>query len=248
MPNPDATAIPGRVRLGMLTPSSNSVLEPLSAHMLAGMPGVTVHASRFRVTQIGLSQEALGQFATDGMVAASELLADAKVASIMWNGTSAAWMGFLSDEKLAHDITARTGIPASSSVLAFREAFQALRATRIGLVTPYTSDVQARIRENWGAAGFACTAERHAGLSDNFAFARLGESEIADMVKAVAAEGVDAVAIVCTNMAGAAVAPALEEELGLPVLDSVAVTLWKALTLAGCGTEALARWGRVFRS
>ena len=246
MNTPDAFAIPGRIRLGMLTPSSNSVLEPVSARLLAAMPGVTVHASRFRVTQIGLSQEALGQFATDGMVAAAELLADAKVASIMWNGTSAAWLGFASDERLAASITDRTGIPASSSVLAFRDVFLTVGAARVGLVTPYTSDVQARIRENWAAAGFACPAERHARLSENFAFARVGEADIADMVRAVAAEGVDAVAIVCTNMAGAEIAPALEEELGIPVLDSVAVTLWKALTLAGCDPRPLAHLGRVF--
>ncbi len=53
-------------------------------------------------------------------------------------------------------------------------------------------------------------------------------------------------AIVCTNLAGAALAPALEAELGVPVLDSVAVTLWKGLDLAGlhpCGSR---RAGRVF--
>jgi maleate isomerase len=246
--DPEASAIPGRIRLGMLTPSSNSVLEPVSARMLADVPDVTIHASRFRVTQIGLSQQAVDQFATDGMVAAAELLADAKVGSIMWNGTSAAWLGFASDERLADAITARTGVPASSSVLAFRDAFRMTGAVRVGLVTPYTTDVQARIRENWGAAGFTCPAERHAGLSENFAFARLGEAEIADMARAVAAEGVDVVAIVCTNMAGAEIAPALEEELGIPVIDSVAVTLWKALTLAGCGTQALARFGSIFRT
>jgi len=248
MSNPEASAIPGRTRLGMLTPSSNSVLEPVSARMLADMPEVTVHASRFRVTQIGLSPAALGQFATDGMVAAAELLADAKVGSIMWNGTSAAWLGFDSDERLAEAITARTGIPASSSVLAFRDLFRSAGASRIGLVTPYTADVQAKIAENWEAAGFACPAERHAGLSENFAFARLTEADIAGMVRAVAAEGVDAVAIVCTNMAGAFVAAALEAELGIPVYDSVAVTLWQGLRLAGRDTRTLTDFGRVFRS
>lgn len=113
-------------------------------------------------------------------------------------------------------------------------------------MTPYTADVQAKIAENWGAAGFACPAERHAGLSENFAFARLTEEDIAGMVRAVASEGVDAVAIVCTNMAGAFMAPALEAELAIPVYDSVAVTLWQGLRLAGCETRALARWGRVF--
>lgn len=246
MSNPEAAAIPDRTRLGMLTPSSNSVLEPVSARLLADMPDVTVHASRFRVTQIGLSPAALDQFATEGMVVAADLLADAKVGSIMWNGTSAAWLGFESDERLASAITARTGIPASSSVLAFRNLFHLAGASRIGLVTPYTADVQERIAANWGAAGFACPAERHAGLSENFAFARLTEEDIAGMVRAVAAEGVDAVAIVCTNMAGATIAPALEAELGIPVYDSVAVTLWQSLRLAGCDPRTLSHHGQVF--
>ena len=71
------------IRLGMLTPSSNSILEPMTARLLAGMPGVSAHVSRFRVTEIGLSQAALGQFETGRMLAAAELLADARVASMV---------------------------------------------------------------------------------------------------------------------------------------------------------------------
>src|SRR5881628_1269412 len=50
------------VRLGMLTPSSNSILEPMTARLLAEQPGITAHFARLRVTQIGLSTAALGQF------------------------------------------------------------------------------------------------------------------------------------------------------------------------------------------
>ena len=50
------------VRLGMLTPSSNTVLEPVTTAMLAGLPEVSVHFSRFRVTEIALSADSLAQF------------------------------------------------------------------------------------------------------------------------------------------------------------------------------------------
>jgi maleate isomerase len=86
-----------RCRLGMLTPSSNTVLEPVTAAMLAGLPDVSAHLARFRVTEISLGQRALGQFELEPMLAAAELLADARVASICWNGTSAGWLGFESD-------------------------------------------------------------------------------------------------------------------------------------------------------
>lgn len=234
------------IRLGMLTPSSNSVLEPETSRLLAALPAVTAHFSRFRVTQIGLSATALGQFDTDGMVAAAELLADANVSSVVWNGTSAAWMGFVADEALCEAITSRTGIPASTAVLAFRDLFRARKVSRVGLVTPYTGDVQARIQRNWAGAGFDCRAERHLGLSENFAFAGVTPAEIDRMAREVLREGVDAAAIVCTNLAGAAAAAALERETGIPVYDSVAVSLWQGLRLAGVATGDLAPWGSVF--
>lgn len=239
------------LRLGMLTPSSNTVLEPVMAAMLAGTPGLSLHASRFRVTQIALSEAALAQFDLAPMVAAAELLADARCDVIAWNGTSAGWLGFERDEALCAAITAATGIPATSAILGFRSVFRATGARRIGLVTPYTADVQARIMANWAEAGFPCTAERGVGLSENFAFAAVSEEAVEEMIRAVIDEGCDAVAVVCTNMRGAALADRLEHELGVPVYDSVSVTLWASLIAAGADLAApdlapLRNWGRLF--
>jgi maleate isomerase len=48
-----------RKLLGMLTPSSNTVLEPVTTAMLAEVPEVSAHFGRFAVTEIALSQHAL---------------------------------------------------------------------------------------------------------------------------------------------------------------------------------------------
>jgi maleate isomerase len=230
----------------MLTPSSNTVLEPVTCAMLAGLSGVTAHFSRFRVTEIALSGQALQQFDDTEILRAAELLAHARTGVIAWNGTSAAWLGFDRDERLCDRIRAATGVKACTSVLAFRDIFCARGITRVGLVTPYRDDVQARIAANWSAAGFACPAERHLGLQDNFSFAGVEPEEIAAMARAVAAEGCDAVAILCTNMRGATIAPALEAELGVPVYDSVAVTLFQSLRIAGRDPRAVKGWGSLF--
>lgn len=235
-------------RLGMLTPSSNTILEPVTYAMLAGVPDVTAHFSRFPVTEIALSPAALGQFDLDPVLRAAELLAHAKVDVIAWNGTSASWIGFDSDERLCERITAATGIRACTTVLAYRDLFRRLGVRRVGLVTPYTGDVQARIRRNWGASGFDCAAERHLGLADNFSFAEVSPETIGGMIRAVVDEGCDAVAVVCTNMAGARVGAVLEAEWPVPVLDSVAVTLWACLRAAGVDPGAVRGWGRVFSS
>ena len=236
-----------RKRLGMITPSSNSVLEPVTSAMLTGVEGVTAHFSRFRVTEIALDAAALNQFDASVMLPAADLLADAKVDAIAWNGTSASWLGVGRDRSLCEAIRGRTGVPATTSTLACIDAVRALGARRVGLVSPYTDDVQRRIVDVWAEEGIAPHAERHLGLRDNFSFGEVAPATIIGMIRAVAAEGVDAVVVLCTNLDGAALAGPLERELDIAVLDSVAVTLWRTLALAGGDIGVLADWGRIFQ-
>src|ERR1044071_7852709 len=107
-----------RVFLGMLTPSSNTVLEPVTTAMVSGLPEVTAHFSRFKVTEIALPRPALAQFDDSEILAAAELLAHAKVDVIAWNGTSSGWLGFERDVQLCERITAATGIPGCTAMLA----------------------------------------------------------------------------------------------------------------------------------
>jgi maleate isomerase len=230
----------------MLTPSSNTVVETMTAAMLSGVPEVSAHFSRFRVTEITASAGSDRQFGEEEILRAAELLAHAKVDVIAWNGTSASWLGFDRDEQLCARIVASTGVAACTSVLAFREIFERTGVSRVGLVTPYVDAVQAKIVENWRAAGVSCPGERHCGLQDNFAFAEVSERDIAAMARAVAGSGAEAIAIVCTNMRAAQLVESLEAELGLPVYDSIATTLWKCLILANVPPARIRGWGRLF--
>jgi maleate isomerase len=251
-----ADATTGTVRLGMLTPSSNTVLEPLTAAMLTGVAGggASAHFSRFRVVSIGLGAAARAQFDPSPVVAAAELLADAKVHAICWNGTSGAWLGPAADRALCAAIGERTGgIPATTATLALLDALRALRARRIALVTPYLADVQHAIIATLAAEGFATVAERHLDDPGNYSFAMHPAPRQAGLVREAIAESgdarqrPDAVVIHCTNFRGAHDAAAIEAETGVPVLDSVAVALWGALRAAGAtAMPSAARWGRVF--
>jgi maleate isomerase len=52
--------------------------------------------------------------------------------------------------------------------------------------------------------------------------------------------------VLCTNMRGAALVSELEAEFDTPIHDSVAVTVWKSLKLAGVDPKRVQGWGRVF--
>ncbi|MCA8928809.1 MAG: Asp/Glu/hydantoin racemase [Alphaproteobacteria bacterium] len=230
----------------MLTPSSNTVLEPVVAAMLRDAPGVSAHFSRFRVLQISMGADSQSQFDPEPMLAAADLLADARVHAICWNGTSAGWLGFEQDERLCAAITARTGIPAQSAVLGFNALFAERGLKRLGLVSPYIADVQRRIIANYAAIGIETVADERLGIAENFAFAAVTEDTIAALCRRVAEARPDGIAIYCTNVDGAALAPRLERELGIPVYDSGAVALWAGLRAAGASLAPFARWGRLF--
>ncbi len=234
--------------LGMLTPSSNTVLEPLTSLMLADLSDVSAHFGRFKVTEISLGDQALGQFEATPMLDAAALLADARVHSLCWNGTSAGWLGFKQDVLLCEKITERTGVPACSSVLALKEIFETTGVQRFGLVTPYLDEIQARIIETFGKAGFNAVAECHLGDPGNFSFSEVPEDRIADMCREVAAATeLDAITIFCTNLKGAAIVPMLEAELGLPIYDTVATALWASLKTADINPARIQGWGRLFQ-
>ena len=235
-----------RVFLGILTPSSNTVLEPVTTAMLAGLPEVTAHFSRFKVMEIALTPSALAQFDDSEILRAAELLAHAKVNVISWSGTSSGWLGFDRDVRLCERIKAATGIPACTAMLALNEAFERTGARRIGFVTPYRDDVQARINANYEAAGYTIAGERHLGLQDNFSFSEVTADQMRAMTAEVAAAKPDAIAIVCTNMAGAPLAEELEARHGIAIYDSVATTVWKSLKIAGVDPKRVKGWGKLF--
>ncbi|GAA3707011.1 aspartate/glutamate racemase family protein [Oceanisphaera sediminis] len=236
-----------RTLLGVLTPSSNTSLEPVTADILHGVDNTSAHFGRLKVTEISLTEQALSQFDNEPFLQASRLLADAKVQSITWSGTSSGWRGFQDDEILCDAITRETGIPATTSVLALNELFTLTGVKRFGLVTPYLHDVQSKVIATYAAAGFECVAERHLNDKGNFSFSEVSEETLEEMVRAVAAEQqCDAITIFCTNLRGARVAARLEKELGIPIYDTVSTGVWKGMLLADADPSKIKNWGSIF--
>ncbi|WP_432696570.1 maleate cis-trans isomerase family protein [Marinobacterium sp. YM272] len=236
-----------RTLLGVLTPSSNTALEPLTSQLLSQADGVSAHFSRFRVTQITLDEKGLNQFDQTPVLEAARLLADARVDMIGWSGTAAGWLGFEQDQRLCAAIEEVTGIRATSSILALNEVLNRLGISRIALVSPYTDDVQQRIIDNYRDIGIDCVAERHLDISDNFSFSEVTTDTLTDSVQQVAEAAPQAILLYCTNLRSAQLAEEWERRFGIPVIDTTSTVVWKMLRETGYDTTGIQGWGRFFQ-
>jgi maleate isomerase len=173
------------------------------------------------------------QFDTAPMLSAARLLADAKVDVIAWNGTSGAWEGIDQDRRLVEAIKKELGVPATTTTLALIDLMSTHQLHTYGLVVPYVDSIIDKITFNFRAEGLQCVASSSDKLTNNFSFAEVDAATIASRIREVAAQHPDAIVVHCTNLRGADVATEMAQELGVPILDSVVVTLWGALRMLG---------------
>ena len=244
-----------RIRLGILTPSSNTALEPLtqalinSLNVILPSHNITVHFARFPVTTISLTPSGLAQFDLEPILSAAQLLAHAKVDVIGWSGTSAGWLGFDKDIKLCQEIEKATGIKATTSVLALNTALKLWSVKKLGLVTPYRDDVQGEIVKNYKSIGIEIGEgmEKHLSVEKNNDVADIQEEILDGMIAEVVDSGIDAVTTFCTNLVAAQRVEYWEKEHGVPVFDTVAIVLWGMLRECGVDATKLQGWGAIFR-
>jgi maleate isomerase len=230
-------------RIGMLVPSSNTAAEPLTMEMLRDVPRVSLHVARFRVTRLDTSDEALAQFQAAPLLEAASMLADAHMHAICLNATASCYTGMAGDREVLPLLPQ----PAETAMLALLEALRIKGARRIGLVSPFLHDVQAATIRVLAEEGLEVVAEHHFNDPGNYTFARFTEAEIEAAILDVGrTPGLDAIAVISTNLRGPRPAARAEARLGIPVFDTIATALWGAMRKAGADPAQVRGWGSLF--
>jgi maleate isomerase len=239
--SPNAAA----VRIGMITPSSNVMVEPITGEITAAFSReLSVHYARIPVTRISLDRPSQHQFDVEAMLSAARLLADARVHAICWNGISAAWKGWASDRWICDAIHRETGVPATSASLAELAAFRAYGVRRYALAVPYREDVRKAIIRVFDEQGFECVSSASLGITNNFDFSQIDTDILRALILRADSPQADAVVVMCTNLSTARLVEDLEAELRKPVFDSLLLGLWHPLRMLGW-TRPIPGWGRV---
>lgn len=158
-------------------------------------------------------------------------------------------MGFERDEKLCKMLSERFGIPFTTSTLELNRVLERFPERKLGLVTPYSEDMNQVIMKNYAALGSPITAERerHLSIGTNQLIAEVNEETWTRLVHEVVGNGADVVTTFCTNMNAAHLVEKWETDLKVTVFDSVATVVWDLCRITGVDMSGAHEWGRMFR-
>jgi maleate isomerase len=118
--------------------------------------------------------------------------------------------------------------------------------TQYALACPYVDAYRERIVATFAREGYQCVAARNSGLTDNYSFSQISRDDIVAMLRDVARARPQVIITFCTNFPAAPLVAEMEDELGIPIYDTVTMGVWGALKLVDVDTSPGRAWGRVF--
>ena len=219
-------------RVGLIIPSSNVVVEDTLRRQAGDMnPAVAIHIARFSVVAVDLGGDSVDQFQDAAIDRAIDQLMEAEVDRIIFAGTAGAWLGIDRERAWCRRATDRADLPVTSTTLLALEALCKANAARIGLITPFRTDVHEAIVQNFAGEGFATKVSHCLELDRSRDMADVSPERIADLVRSCLDEGCDTVLCFCTNFRGLDACQQISTvNPSATLLDSVGLTLHAAGT------------------
>jgi maleate cis-trans isomerase len=218
------------LHFGVLIPSTNTTVEAELARLPAGYQA---HFARLLTSTPGRPFASPRDEDVDYQ---ARLLGTAKVEMVMLMQTSASLFADDYDEAIARRIGAAAGgVPAITSAQAMGRALNALGTRRIGLVSPYSEEVNARARRYFsGRHGLEIAVLDGFAATDSYAIGKLGPENARDTFARIDRPEIEAFAVPGANFPTMASIAAWEREFGKPVVTSTQAAVWAmALELHG---------------
>ncbi|MEU8731579.1 MULTISPECIES: maleate cis-trans isomerase family protein [Streptomyces] len=153
--------------------------------------------------------------------------------AVVWACTSGSFVhGWDGAHEQVRALAQAAGLPASSTSFAFVHAAKEIGVRRVSIGATYPDDVARLFADFLGAAGIEVADVVSSGIITAAEVGTWSEEEVLALARAADRPDAEAVLLPDTALHTAAHLPALEKELGKPVLTANQVTVWEGLRLA----------------
>src|SRR2546423_1574699 len=224
----------GNVRLGVIVPSVNTVVENWYPKIVPD--GGSVHFARMLIADGSSPEEIIAMDREDG-VRAIHQIATCRPHAIAYGYTASSIVqGHLFDERLRAEIRHIAEAPATTATDSIFAACRALGLKRVTSISPYTEAVDAAEHRFFAEGGIEAIADAHLGIADGFRLAEPEAKAILDLAASAWDPRSDGLIAACLNFRSHLVIDALEARIGKPVVTSTQAVLWHLLRLAGINT------------
>jgi maleate isomerase len=222
-----------RLKLGVVIPSTNSIVQPETDAMRPR--GVTNHVGRIHIPDLPLTNDTeFAQIMTaiepDLFGAVDRVMSCKPGHLIMAMSIPTFWGGMRGADQLLQRLKARSGVSVSLGSLSCVHALKKFPNVKtIGVLTPYQPVGDAQVAGFFAENGWTVTAVHSLKRPSEVLIGHATTADLIDGLKTLAAQKVDAIVQAGTDLAMADVAAQAEHWLGIPVIAINVATYWSAL-------------------
>ena len=213
---------------GVLIPATNTTCEIEYSRLLP--PNLQVHVGR-----LGKGGDTPFSPSLDADLAyQAKMLGQAKVEVVALAQTSASLFDDGYDAKAKELMAAGAGVPALTSAEAIGEAVQALGASRIALVSPYSAPVIERAKAYYETRyGLSVVAMEGFGATDAYAIGGLSADNATDAFVRIDRPEIEILVVPGGNFPTMRHIAEWERRFGKPVITTNQAALWAMLRVMG---------------
>ncbi len=236
--------IASRASIGLIVLATDYTIEHEWRQLFAKINGVALYQSRI-FNENNVTPETLRAMSPRITDCANVITPDTSVDVIAYGCTSASMA--IGEEKVFENIqTAKPGSKCTTPITAAFAAFDAFKAKRIGVLTPYTAEVNKIVGKYIAARGYQVPVFGSFNEGQDTNVARITPASIETAVRELIKHAdVDAIFVSCTSVRLMEACAELEKSLGIPLTSSNHAMAWHALRLAGIN-DSLGQFGGLY--
>ena len=233
-----------RARIGLVVLASDHTVEH-EFRQIVTMPDVAVYQTRIPNSP-DITTESLRAMETDIANQAAVILPGVELDVLAYGCTSASIV--LGEERVFELIKkGRPEAQPTTPVTAAFAAFRALQTHRIGVVTPYSEEINRTVRQYFIDNGLQVPVFGSFNQTDDNRAARISIDCIRDAIMSIGSHTeVETIFLSCTSLRLTEEVDKIESELGKPVTSSNHALIWHALRLAGV-SERIDGYGSLYQ-